>query len=109
MFCLGRLLKKFKEYRRVKNIKLLYKKCSERDNLTSWENTFLKSLDWKTSLTEKQLFKLTEISLKKGQLRGQRVFATMYDDSWSSEENSDPRFCEKHGVSWGDVHDFDRD
>lgn len=109
MYFLELFLKKYKEYKKSRKMKILYKKCSERDNLTAWENTFLKSLDWKTSLTEKQLLKLTEISVKKGQLRGQRVFATMYDDSWSSEENSDPRFCEKHGVSWGDVHDFDRD
>lgn len=109
MFCLESLFKKFKEYKRVRQLKLLYKKCSERDNLTAWEKTFLKSLDCKTSLTEKQLLKLTEISVKRGKLRGQPQSFIIYDDSWSSEENSDTRFCEKHGVSWGYVHDFDRD
>jgi hypothetical protein len=109
VFFLERLLKKFKEYKRLKKLKLLHKKCMAKDNLTDWEKTFLKSLGGKTSLTEKQLSKLTEISIKTGPLRGKPVYSITYEDSWYSEENTDPRFCEKQGVSWGDIHDFDRD
>jgi len=83
---------------------------SKREFLTKWERNFVDSLKNKDplTLTEKQLNKLDEIYIKKNRpkLRGHNVHAAIYDDSW--EENSDPRFCDKYGVSYDDVHDFDR-
>lgn len=109
MVILERLLNKIKDFRKKQLVKSLHFKCSKKKYLTDWEKTFIKSLEGKFTLSDKQILKLTEISEKRDILRGRHQLVTMLDDSWSYEENTNQCFCEKHGVSWGDVHDFDRD
>jgi len=102
------MLNKYKESRRKKDIAKTHSSCLKRKYLTSWEDTFLKSIDGKLDLTDKQFSKLQEIyrSPDSPKIRGYNREIVMFDDAW--EENSDPRFCEKHGVSYDDVHDFDK-
>ena len=75
--------------------------------LTDWEKNFLKSIEGKECLSIKQSLKLKEIT-EKTTLRGRKNIFVNYDDSWSSSEYADPRFNEIHGVSYDDVHNFDR-
>lgn len=106
----SRLLKKFKDYKNKKQIIFLNKKVNSRSDLTSWEKNFIKSIKDKNVLTDKQFIKLKEIAFAPNRLRlrGSQCFSSIFDDSRKSQ-NSDPRYCDLHGVSWDDVHDFDRD
>lgn len=76
--------------------------CSEK---TEWENWFLYDLEALDFLTTKQRLKLDEIYKKmrknKGIIRDfkKKVFNKSYKPS---------PFCEEHGVSYDDVHDFDK-
>lgn len=99
-----------KEGRKEREIVLMLKCCSSKKNLTNWEDTFIKSVQGNVSLTDKQYIKLKEIyhSIDMPRLRGRTTHLAILDDAWSGE-NLDPRFCNKHNVSWNDVHDFDRD
>ncbi len=107
---LSRLIKKFKEYKNKKQIIFLNKKVNSRSDLTYWEKNFIKSIKDKDVLTDKQFNKLKEIAFAPNRLRlrGSQCFSSIFDNSCKIQD-SDPRYCDLHGVSWDDVHDFDRD
>ena len=103
---LENMLNKIKEYFRRRTILKMHKFCSEKRHLTRWENNFIKSIKGDFNLSEKQYKKLLEIYKTPdiSRLRGHNPY--VIDDEW--EVNSDPRYCDKHGVSYDDVHDFDK-
>jgi len=94
--------------RRKRDISRMYKDCAQRKHTTKWESTFVRSIEGKTFLTDKQFSKLKEIyqSADRPRVRGHLRHAVMCDDTWSKV---DPRYCDKHSVSWDEVHDFDKD
>jgi len=105
-------LKRYKLFKRKRAIQRMYQKCSTKKYLTRWEKNFINSIKGNLDLSEKQLYKLQEIhhSPDRPIIRGQYHYVALIDDlSFRDDENSDPRFCERHGVSYDDVHDFDKD
>jgi len=97
-----------KERRRLRNV---IEKSFDKKHLTSWEKKFLASIENRDllKLSTKQLRKLNEISASPDipRIRGQSQHFTVFDDAWE-DENSDPRYSDRHGVSYDDVHDFDK-
>lgn len=104
---LSRTVKEYIFYRRAK---LLCSQSLAKNNLTAWEKQFLTSIKNKRILTQKQFNKLSEISTKSSIiLRRKPRSINTHRDFFHDSGDINLCFCEKHGVSWGDVHDFDRD
>lgn len=69
------------------------------NDLTDWEETFIRSIKNKSELSEKQNQKINEIwkSLRSGNR----------DFSYEKETNNSP-YSESLGLAYDDVHDFDK-
>ena len=61
-------------------------------------------------MSGKQLAKLDEIhkSLAIPKLRGQNRYGAIYDVAWNIGDEIDKRFLDKYGVSYDDIHNFDK-
>lgn len=97
-----------KERRRLRN---LIEKTLKKKHLSSWEKTFISSIEKRDllSLSEKQVSKLEEICSNPDRLRIRgRGNPTVFDVAWDIGKEVDRRFSNKYGVSYDDVHDFDR-
>jgi len=96
--------------RRKRDIIRMVDNCAKRRYLSGWEKKFIRSIKGNTYLSDKQFDKLLEIyqTADKPHKKERANSYSIYD---GEEEccNSDPRFSEKHSVSWDDVHDFDKD
>ena len=103
MSIIENLLKIYRQYKRKKSIHRMTTFCLKKKHLTSWESNFIKAIKGNCTLTSKQYNKLLEIYKKQDKPR--RLFS--YED-FEEDINSDSRFCEKYGVSYDDVHNFDR-
>jgi len=103
-------LKYYTSSRRKRDIIRMVDSCAKRRYATDWERKFIRSIKGNIYLTNKQFNKLQEIYqiADKPRVNRQVTRYSIYDEE---EEccGSDPRFSKKNGVSWDDVHDFDRD
>ena len=94
--------KYYLENKRKRNIIYMQQSCSKKKFLTKWESNFIQCLDGKKVLTDRQFKKLEEIYKKSEQPRVRRYRKHI-------AEEIDSRFCDKYGVSWDEIHDFDKD
>ena len=106
-------LKKIKTYfqnkKKIKRLEMMINRSLEKRHLTLWEKSFLKDISKKDilSLSEKQVNKLEEI-YDNFDLPRRRGYSVQEEDIFEEGTKSVP-YCYKYGVSYDDVHDFDRD
>jgi len=105
-------IKNWETKKESKRLFKMVKKISKREYLTKWENNFVDSVKNKdlATLTSKQVAKLEEIyrSPDTSHSLRQKSVVSSFAHAYSDGGNTDLRFCEKNGVSYDDVHDFDK-